>query len=113
MEGDSKKVQELLNAGADPNSRLKSCGNTPLHVAAINGRDAVVQMLVEAGADLEAVDKSNGRTPLHVAAYDGNEAMVKMLVEAGANFKAVDKYRNCPADITNAAAIKKLLQAEG
>ena len=100
MEGDSKKVQELLNAGADPNSRLKSCGNTPLHVAAINGRDAVVQMLVEAGADVKVVDEK-GATPLCEALRwfrgwrqknEDHEAVVRMLVEAGADVKAVSKW---------------------
>ena len=48
------RVTACLEAGADPNAKIKS-GETPLHFAAMYSADpAIIAKLVEAGADLEA-----------------------------------------------------------
>ncbi|MCO5297952.1 MAG: ankyrin repeat domain-containing protein [Fimbriimonadaceae bacterium] len=57
-----KRVQLLLEAGADPNARCFD-GQTPLHMAASRANDRVIEALLEAGAKPMALD-SEGRTPL-------------------------------------------------
>ena len=48
-------------------------GNSPLHLAAKDGHDAIVSMLIAAGADIG--DKNEDEeTPLHVAAENGHSA---------------------------------------
>ena len=60
-------VQALLDAGADPNARIKD-GQAPLHwAAAFNENPAVVQALLDAGADPKTRDRK-GQTPLYGAA---------------------------------------------
>jgi len=69
-------VQRLLDAGADPNvntaTRIESgtwatgvytMGETPLHLAATFGDEAMVRLLVDAGADIHAED-GYGHTPI-------------------------------------------------
>lgn len=58
-------VQEVLEAGADPNIRQDE-DYTPLHRAVDKSRNRVVTLLLEAGADPMAY-KNDGETPLHFA----------------------------------------------
>jgi hypothetical protein len=62
---------------------------TALHLAAVQGNEAVVRLLVEKGADVEAMD-NDGKTMLHLAAVQGNEAVVRLLVDKGAEVTAMD-----------------------
>ncbi len=81
-------VQQLLDAGA------KNVGNrrgwTPLHRAALSGRDVMVGIMIEAKFDVN-VGAGDGWTPLHAAAasvYDGSLPVLKSLLAAGANVRA-------------------------
>lgn len=56
----------LLNAGAEVDVQ-NSYGNTPLHIACLNGHLNICQELVDAHANLEATN-FRGQTPLHIAA---------------------------------------------
>ena len=78
------RVTACLEAGADPNAKIKS-GETPLHFAAMYSADpAIIAKLVEAGADLEAREQY-GDTPLHEAArINDHPAIIAALLEAGA-----------------------------
>lgn len=58
-------VRLCLEHGADVRA-FNDNGDTPLHMAAAAGADALVRLLVEHGADLDVQDKS-GRTPLDIA----------------------------------------------
>jgi ankyrin repeat protein len=108
MNGDIKKVQILLSAGADI-GRKGACGRIPLHFAVICGCHKVVQMLLSAGTSVNQKDDS-GCTPLHlttmvaawillpfginvkqqVAAMDLYQMMVKILLLAGADSNLPD-----------------------
>lgn len=56
----------LLEAGAQVDAK-NSHGNTPLHVACLNGHLSVCHELAMFQANLEATNK-RGQTPLHIAA---------------------------------------------
>jgi cytohesin len=56
-------------------------GAVPLHLAALEGHEAVVAVLLAAGADPNA-RTAEGRTALHLAAYIGHAGTVAMLARA-------------------------------
>ena len=83
MFGDIKKVEKILDQGADINGRIKDLDfnyekdpesgsiitdtDTPLLVAVKSSAlPKIVQLLLERGADVTAKDE-NGRTPLEIA----------------------------------------------
>lgn len=68
-------IQELLRAGALPNSPKRK----PIITAAAAGRDKVVRLLLSAGADIDCTD-TWGMTPLMWAARNGRVATVKLLL---------------------------------
>ncbi|GFV23098.1 putative ankyrin repeat protein RF_0381 [Trichonephila clavipes] len=78
-------------------------GQTPLHIAAENGKLNVVECLVNKGANINA--KRSGCTPLQVAADNGeldiikyllDKDIVKYLVSKDADINAKDKYGRTP-----------------
>jgi ankyrin repeat protein len=50
-------------------------GNTLLHRACYNGRDAIVSLLLEMGADPTITD-NNGKTPLQIAQENNKQSCV-------------------------------------
>ena len=63
--GRTRKFNELLAEGADPNWSSPEDGRTALHIAAEKGRAAFVLSLLRAGANICATD-SRGRTALTI-----------------------------------------------
>ena len=81
--GDLEKVKMLLKNNADLVSNKDAQGCTPLHMAAMEGRDAVVELLMANKSEINA--KNNyGQTPLHMAAHDGHKAVAELLLANGA-----------------------------
>jgi ankyrin repeat protein len=84
-------VRLLINAGADPNARTTSRGNsqpgpgseTPLHYAASSDDVDVAEALIDGGADVEAPDGSIG-TPLANAVGYGCWHVARLLAARGA-----------------------------
>ncbi len=71
--GSTEKVQMLVDAGASV-SAVNSQGNTPLHLAAINGHEATCKVLVtELGAD-PTVRNKEGSTCVDVAKNPATKA---------------------------------------
>jgi ankyrin repeat protein len=70
-------VHLLLSHGADLNIRARD-GATPLHYAAMTGKQDVVEALVEAGATIDFADLSGGSS-LHTAAVYGHVPVVQYL----------------------------------
>ncbi|KAG0138017.1 ankyrin repeat-containing domain protein [Tuber indicum] len=57
---------------------------TPLHFAAMGGRDTAVEFLIECGARIEARCGWERREPIHYAARHGHATTVKLLYDLGA-----------------------------
>jgi hypothetical protein len=79
-------VRALICNGAQVNAPGKE---SPLHIAAENGRLDMVRELLKNNADIDGVDDT-GKTPLHKAAIWGQRAVVRELLMAGANPNALD-----------------------
>jgi ankyrin repeat protein len=101
--GDAGRLQELLDAGADPNE-FASDGFTSLTLACFFKRPEAVRLLLDRGADvnLRARNEQIQVLPIHSAAADGGSVeIVRMLLDAGADvnatqpggFRAIDAAR--------------------
>ena len=86
--GNTKKIRQLLEAGADVNAKDKA-GETPLHRAAWHGHTGAVRLLLEAKADVNATE-NKGKTPLHWAACMSHSDAVRTLLGADASVNARD-----------------------
>jgi ankyrin repeat protein len=96
-EGDAESVEMLLKKGCNTKYRDKD-GNTPLHLAALNGRVDVVELLISHGADVNARD-NYGWTPLHSAAYNGHAGVAELLIRHGADLNAKNSENKTPLDV--------------
>jgi Ankyrin repeats (3 copies) len=74
-------VRCLLEAGADVDAAPPVSGHTPLHVAAMRGRDELVELLLAHGADPERRDAA-GRRPLDWARQNGHRSAAGLLAAA-------------------------------
>jgi uncharacterized protein len=81
-QGDLKQVQELLEKGADINTKDKD-GMTALMVACLNGHAEVVKDLLAKGADVNAEAKK-GFTALKMASLYNYTEVVELLKAHGA-----------------------------
>jgi ankyrin repeat protein len=84
--GDLDQIKRHLLHGTDIHSPDRE-GNTPLHVAAEQGRLVISQLLLEHGAPLDAHD-AQGRTPLEAALLAGKVQVARMLLKRGATLDA-------------------------
>jgi uncharacterized protein len=88
---------------------VKRSGWTPLHYAATGPNVAVVAYLLDQGADIDA-RAPNGNTPLMMAARYGAEDSVKLLVQRGADRKLLNAANLSAADMANTADRPGLLR---
>ena len=70
-------------------------GQTPLHIATIQGQTGVVEYLISRGASTKAKDIS-GSTPLHEAVRYGRVEIVSKLLKSGADPNAQDSLGKSP-----------------
>ena len=70
-------------------------GNTPLHLAAINGQTETVRALIELGADVNLAGNFRA-TPLHEAARHGHTETVQALIDAKAVMNLADNFGVTP-----------------
>lgn len=85
---DKKAVLELLEQGADVNSKVDS-GWTPLQTAVQTGEEDLVRLLLDRGASLHA-RKDNDGTAFTEAGIAGNVDILKLLLERGSNINDQD-----------------------
>ncbi|NXO93116.1 RN5A ribonuclease, partial [Certhia brachydactyla] len=83
-----KAVLELLEQGADVNSKVES-GWTPLQTAVQTGEKDLVQLLLDRGASLHA-RKDNGGTAFTEAGIAGNVEILGLLLEHGSDINDQD-----------------------
>lgn len=93
--GDISLVENLLAAGADPNTRVyQEFYDAPILRTAVQADNPLlVKMLLDAGADVNATD-SHGNSLLRRAALDGLFEMCVLLLNAGADINAIDGRGN-------------------
>jgi ankyrin repeat protein len=84
--GQSERLQTLINSGADPNTQTED-EVAILTEAASRGHTGTIQVLLDAGADIHARDPM-GRTALMEAAGEGHSGTVKLLLDRGADVDA-------------------------
>lgn len=90
-------------------------GNTPLHIAAMNGYNELVKLLISCQADIDPENLS-GDTPLGLAALAGNEDTSKMLIDHGSdpNYVCADNGIGplyIAIDTVETAVVKVLLES--
>jgi ankyrin repeat protein len=84
-EGEKTKVQELLNSGASPNSKIPTDANTTaLHLACSWERLEIIKVLADVkDIEINARDE-HGKTPLDYAMDAANDEIVSFLKLRGA-----------------------------
>jgi hypothetical protein len=87
--GDMAALKNLLGEEQYVNYRDDETGNTPLLVAASQGKMDAAKFLIEKGAYVNAVDRE-GQTPLMKAAVKGDMGMVELLLNKGADVRMSD-----------------------
>lgn len=88
--GDVARAIDLLDSGADPNTRL-AYGKTALMAAAKAGAFELADRLIQLGAEVNARN-DNGGTALMFAAIPGHLETMSLLVEHGADVNAVGHF---------------------
>lgn len=89
-QGDIGTLRELIEKGANINTRDRESGWTALMAASLSGRVDIVQLLLEKGANVDERDKFSW-TPLMIASRSGHTDIVRILLDAGANVNAKTK----------------------
>jgi len=82
---DPEMLNTLLTRGANVDTRDEQ-GNTPLIIAASEGKLESCKLLIEDGADVNAYSKV-GITPMVAASNNGHQELVDFLLEKGAKFR--------------------------
>ena len=83
-----KLLKQLLDrpesSKVNINDQVEETGNTPLHLAALQGKRDIVQILVD---HLAIIDQRNreGWTALHLATMKGRQQAKRILLDAGAD----------------------------
>jgi ankyrin repeat protein len=109
-ERETRRIKELLHAGADPNHKETGSGWTSLAYVSGFGLTSAVELLLDHGADPRLVSRNNW-APLHWAAYRGHADVVRLLLQFGGDPSARNSKNQTPPQLSNAAAVKQAFAA--
>ncbi|CAG9789709.1 unnamed protein product [Diatraea saccharalis] len=107
--GKIDKITELLNQGANPNTK-DNAGWTPLHEVVQNGRIDLVKLLLQYNTLINVPGQSN-ETPLHEAVRYGHIDIAEELVKNGADIYAVNCKGETPLELAIGEMKERLLTA--
>lgn len=104
-------IQKLLDAGANPNIKVKN--GSPLLSYTIDCMcDTIAKQFIDAGADINAKDPI-GKTPIMHAAEADSVDSVKALLKAGANVNARDNRNQTALSLATDNRVRRLLEKAG
>lgn len=98
----------FLGCGPVSIHSVNPVGETPLHVAAIQGKASIVQQLIEGGADIDAPGE-HGYTPLHEACAQGKIEVVELLLRYGADIAIENKDDNTPLELAEMLGLREIV----
>lgn len=107
--GKVDKITELLNQGANPNTK-DNAGWTPLHEVVQNGRLDLVKLLLQYNTLIDVPGQGN-ETPLHEAVRYNHMEIAEELVKNGANVNARNCKGETPLELAVGAMKEKLIEA--
>ncbi|XP_018009973.2 BRCA1-associated RING domain protein 1 [Hyalella azteca] len=111
VKGDVATVHQLLEEGANPNSR-DYAGWTPLHEACQHGHVEIAEALLLAGALPNVPGYEGNATPLHDAVEHGRDIVIRTLRRYGARDDLCNIYGHTARDLASLCqAPDKLLAA--
>lgn len=100
-------IELLIKKGIDLNQKLET-GQTPFHIACLQGNVDIVKYLIKNGANIHLSDKNNN-TPLHLAVKANHANIVKYLLDCKANPNCVNKENNSPLFLVQSCEIAIIL----
>ena len=89
--GNTRLLQQHIDAGTDLNAREEYGGSTPLILGSIYNQVDTVRQLLQAGANID-LQNANGGTSLHHACFFCNPNVVEILLENGADTDVKDRF---------------------
>ena len=95
-DGDTAKIESLLEGNPEMVFGKDPEGNTALHWAAKAGHRDTAELLISSRASVDATAR-NGQTPLHVAAFHGHRDVAELLLANKASVNARVDTAQMPA----------------
>ena len=89
--------QLIVEHAEDKNPKGRN-GNTPLHVAAINGHLDIFQLIVDQVVEKSPVD-NDGMTPLHWAACNGHLDICRLIMDQVVEKNPQNRYGDTPLSL--------------
>lgn len=93
--GDVEAIMAFLEKRPGLVKAKNNDSQTPLHVAAKNGRKELAALLLDKGAEVNAKDRAEG-TPLHWAVLHGDRGVIELLLARGAAANVGERRRWTP-----------------
>jgi ankyrin repeat protein len=107
--GHMSVVKYLVERQGEDMDCLNSGKETPMHLAARNGREYLIKVFIENGANIN-VTSGNGDTCLHLACENGHYKTMLYLLGRGATVNAVNSAHKTPLHIAASQGHTQIVQ---